>query len=180
MENYNYILSEEHRVNFEKLGFPFEYTRFNSYNALIFLSEYYDMTISIIPNEINLGYFDYNLICNIYNENNSSISYEYTTYDLAVQGALLKASSDLIEFGLHHLIGQRVSIVKEESLLNHPHPNGIEAGYSINGILGNFKIEYSLWLSSGFRTSPIKKIISINTDTYLVHTKNSIYHVNKR
>ena len=180
MENYNYILSEEHRVNFEKLGFPFETARFNSYNALIFLSEYYDMTISIIPSKANLDYFDYDLICNIYSKDNSDFYHEYTTYDLAIQGALLKASSDLIEFGLHHLIGQMVSIVKEESLLDRPHPNGIEAGYSTNGILGNFKIECSLWLSSGFRTSPIEKIISTNTDTYLVHTKNSIYHVNKR
>lgn len=75
----------------------------------------------------------------------------------------------------------KVKLRKVKSLLDTPHPNGIENGFTYVGLVGELpKIGKSLHFSDGFRTSKVTEVGVIVPGvggTHKFETKNSVYYM---
>ena len=69
----------------------------------------------------------------------------------------------------------KARITKIKSLLEGPHPNGIEVGYVKEGIVSTItpRVGESFYIGFNFRTSEVTKII--DKDTF--ETLNAVYKV---
>jgi hypothetical protein len=74
-----------------------------------------------------------------------------------------------------------VTIYKLNSLLEHPHPNNIEEGYTRTGAMKDFpKIgePFIVQRMGGFFvTSPVTEILESHLDMIIFKTENSVYRV---
>lgn len=75
----------------------------------------------------------------------------------------------------------KVKLRKVKTLLNHPHPNGVEVGFNYYGFIQELpKVGEPLYFIGPFQTSvvtKVSKVIPAVGGTHMFETRNSVYYL---